>query len=87
VSPTGGDIAGTSSNSAAQWYSVPAMACRRVALTDIKVMVPPEKKPMTDDNKIPLTDPDKAKVPGDPSNTIKPSPNLGIEQKIKDGIS
>jgi len=86
ANPNGGDIPGVPSNSAAQWWSVPAMACRRVALSDIKVMVPPETKPVVTTNEI-TTDPDKAKVPGDPSNTIKPSPNLTIEQKIKDGIS
>jgi hypothetical protein len=85
-----GDTAGISSNSAAQWWSVPAMACRRVALTEIKVKVPPEKKPVENPNVV--VDKNKKDVSivedkGNPSNTIKPSPNLRIEQKIKEGIS
>ena len=87
---TGGDTAGTSSNSAAQWYSVPAMACRRVALTKIEAKVPPEPTPVdtpvvTTDKT--TTDPSKVEKPGNTSNTIKPSPNLRVEQKIKEGIS
>jgi outer membrane protein OmpA-like peptidoglycan-associated protein len=90
VNPTGGDIPGASSNSSAQWYSVPAMACRRVALTNIKVMVPPEPTPVdtpvvTTDKT--TTDPSKVEKPGNTSNTIKPTPNLRVEQKIKEGIS
>ena len=87
---TSGSTAGTSANSAAQWWSVPAMACRRVALSEIKVKVPPEPKPV--ENSTPGTpsttgDTTNKLVPGDPSKTIKPSPNLRIEQKIKEGIS
>jgi len=90
VNPTGGDIAGASSNSAAQWWSVPAMACRRVALTKIEAKVPPDPTPVeppkvTTDKT--TTDPSKVETPGNTSNTIKPSPNLRIEQKIKEGIS
>jgi hypothetical protein len=88
--PDGGDIAGASSNSNAQWYSVPAMACRRVALSKIEAKVPPEKpdeKPPVVTTNTSTTDPSKVQNPGDPSKTIKPSPNLRIEQKIKEGIS
>ena len=86
---TGGDTAGISSNSNAQWYSVPAMACRRVALTNIKVMVPPEKPPVVTNS----NDTENGNNTGNSTDTnkgtttIKPSPNLRIEQKIKDGIS
>ena len=88
--PNGGDIAGVSSNSAAQWWSVPAMACRRVALSDIKVKVPVVPDPVeppkvTTDTT--TTDPSKVQKDDNTSNTIKPSPNLRIEQKIKEGIS
>ena len=88
--PNGGDIAGVPSNSAAQWWSVPAMACRRVALSDIKVKVPVVPDPVeppkvTTDTT--TTDPSKVQKDDNTSNTIKPSPNLRIEQKIKEGIS
>ena len=90
--PNGGDIAGVSSNSAAQWWSVPAMACRRVALSDIKVKVPVVPKPpdgntggggASGTNGTSGTNLDTNKG----TTTIKPSPNLRIEQKIKEGIS
>ena len=90
---TAGDNAGEASDSFAQVYSVPAMACRRVSLSDVKVMVPPEKpsetvtppsETVTPPTEIPGTN---KLIPGDPSKTIKPSPNLRIEQKIKEGIS
>jgi hypothetical protein len=90
VNTTGGDVAGASSNSAAQWWSVPAMACRRVALSKIEAQVPVVPDPVdtptvtTDET---TTDPSKIETPGNPSNTIKPTPNLRIEQKIKEGIS
>jgi hypothetical protein len=88
---TSGSTAGTSANSAAQWWSVPAMACRRVALSEIKVKVPPEPKPVdTPPTEIvtpPNENPTNTYIPGNPSSTIKPTPNLRIEQKIKEGIS
>lgn len=93
ANPDGGNIVGASSNSNAQWYSVPAMACRRVALSKIDAKVPPEKpsetvtppsETVTPPTEIPGTN---KLIPGDPSKTIKPSPNLRIEQKIKEGIS
>jgi hypothetical protein len=90
---TAGDDAGEASDSFAQVYSVPAMACRRVSLSEVKVMVPPEKPsetvtpPTTIVTPPTETPPDNKLIPGDPSKTIKPSPNLRIEQKIKEGIS
>jgi hypothetical protein len=88
---TAGDDAGEASDSFAQVYSVPAMACRRVSLSDVKVMVPPEKPSetttTTTTNKGGGGDGTNTFKPGDPSKTIKPSPNLRIEQKIKEGIS
>jgi hypothetical protein len=76
--------------SASQWWSVPAMACRRVGMTKIEAKVPPEKTPdpqtaVTTDKT--TTDPSKIEGSGNTSNTIKPTPNLTIEQKIKEGIS
>jgi len=92
VNTTGGDIVGASSNSAAQWWSVPAMACRRVALTKIEAKVPPDPIPVEKpkdpkENETGDGDGTNTFKPGDPSKTIKPSPNLRIEQKIKEGIS
>jgi hypothetical protein len=91
VNPSGGDIAGVSSNSAAQWWSVPAMACRRVALSDIKVKVPVVPKPPdgnTDDGNSGTNGTSGIKIETNTgTTTIKPSPNLRIEQKIKEGIS
>jgi outer membrane protein OmpA-like peptidoglycan-associated protein len=90
VNTTGGDIAGASSNSAAQWWSVPAMACRRVSLSKIEAKVPvvpdPVDTPTVTTNET-TTDPSIVKDPGNTSSTIKPSPNLRVEQKIKEGIS
>jgi hypothetical protein len=76
--------------SASQWWSVPAMACRRVALSKIEAKVPPEplqdEKPTVTTNQT-TTDPSETDPKGDPSKTIKPTPNITVEQKIKDGIS
>lgn len=91
VNTTGGDIAGVPSNSAAQWWSVPAMACRRVALAKIEAKVPPEPKPVdnpvVETTETSLKDPAIVENKDNPSNTIKPTPNITIQQKIKDGIS
>ena len=77
--------------SASQWWSVPAMACRRVALSKIEAKVPPEPKtdetPTVTDTSTTQKDPSKIDPNGNPSNTIKPTPNITVEQKIKDGIS
>ena len=59
-------------------------------MTKIEAKVPPEKTPVPQPavttNKT-TTDPSKIEEPGNTSNTIKPTPNLTIEQKIKEGIS
>jgi hypothetical protein len=65
-----------------QWYSVSAMACRRVILTDITVTpviktVEPVTKP-----DIVVEKPTEKKV-----EPIKPKPIVTIEKKLKDGIS
>ena len=76
---------------AAEWWSIPPMACRRVAIQAIRAKKPPEPTPKPPDptpvpgsggEKIEVTDPQTK-----PSNAIKPSPNITVEQKIKDGIS
>ena len=73
-------------------YSIPAMACRRVVIKNITAQKPPEQKPPSDDvgsgGQTTVTPTiDVAEVKINPSDTIKPTPNTTIEQKIKDGIS
>jgi hypothetical protein len=74
----------------AQWYSIPAMACRRVAIQKIAYTLPPEKvedKP----NDIPGTDggetPNPQNILTGTTQSVKPEPKITIEQKIKEGIS
>ena len=74
----------------AQWYSIPAMACRRVSIQKIVATIPPEKvedKP----NDIPGTDggetPNPQNILIGTTQSVKPEPKITIEQKIKEGIS
>jgi hypothetical protein len=75
----------------AEWYSIPPMACRRVAITSIvaKKLPDPPDEVIVEDKKVE----DKKGTGGNenvkinPSDAIKPSPNITVEQKIKDGIS
>ena len=73
----------------AQWYSIPAMACRRVAIQKIDAIIPPPDKPPTEE--IPGDDGTIVNNPQDVltqvTQSIKPDPKITIEQKIKDGIS
>jgi outer membrane protein OmpA-like peptidoglycan-associated protein len=75
--------------SQAEWYSVPAMACRRVAINKIVATV--QKKPEE-----PVIIPPVVieKSTNNPQNiltgitqSIKPEPKITIEQKLKEGIS
>jgi hypothetical protein len=93
-------VAGTTNQykrtSFAEWYSIPPMACRRVAIQAVRAKVPPKKEEIVtttdggggnnNDNgvneEITVNDPQT-----NPSTPIKPSPNITVEQKIKDGIS
>lgn len=82
--PTSGDI---QESSKAQWYSIPAMACRRVAIQRIKAEIPKTETP------------EPSKVPPKPvptplpniltgqTQSIKPEAKITVEQKIKEGIS
>jgi hypothetical protein len=75
---------------AAEWWSIPPMACRRVAIQAIRAKKPPPPTTTTTTTaavggggeQIEVQDPQTK-----PSNAIKPSPNITVEQKIKDGIS
>ena len=89
---TGGDQVGESSDAFAQVYSVPAMACRRVSFSNFKVMVPPVPKPPDGNTGVDGTSGSSGTSgtkteTNKGTTTIKPSPNLRIEQKIKEGIS
>lgn len=76
---------------AAEWWSIPPMACRRVAIQNIIARKKPD--PPIEDIKETVVDEEKKGTGGNdeikktPSDAIKPSPNITVEQKIKDGIS
>jgi hypothetical protein len=65
-----------------QWYSVSAMACRRVIMTDIQVTV--VEKPVVPDVEKPevIVEAPSEKKP----EPKKPEPVVTIQQKLKDGI-
>jgi|688.fasta_scaffold08337_7 hypothetical protein len=77
-------------NSQSQWYSIPAMACRRVSILKIVATVPPEKV-VKDPDPIPVPDdgstPNPQNILTGQTQSIKPEPKITIEQKIKEGIS
>ena len=64
-----------------QWYSVSAMACRRVTLKDIKVTEIPVDKPVVPEEK-PVIPPPPSIEP-----KPKPKPTYRTEKTIKEGIS
>ena len=67
-----------------QRYSVSAMACRRVIMTDITVT--PVTKPVVPIDKPEIT-PDKVPISEKKPEPKKPEPIVTIEKKLKDGIS
>ena len=71
-----------------EWYSIPAMACRRVAITKITAKV--QKQP-EDPEEIPIVVEKTTNNPQDIltgiTQSIKPEPKITIEQKLKEGIS
>ena len=73
----------------AQWYSIPAMACRRVAIQKITAVIPPPEKPITDEPTD--TNDEIVNNPQNPltaiTQSIKPEPKITVEQKLKEGIS
>lgn len=66
-----------------QWYSVAAMACRRVVLTDIVVTAVPSDKPVVPDEKPTINDIPNVSTAPKP----KPKPTYRTEATIKEGIS
>jgi hypothetical protein len=84
-----------SANGTAQWYSIPAMACRRVRIARIEATIPPPPKTDPIDPIDPIV---PVIIVPDPTgsttaNTInippspKPQPKPDPIQKVKDGIS
>jgi len=76
-------------NTQSEWYSVPAMACRRVAIS--KIIATVKKSP---EEEIKVDPPEIQQTTNNPQNqltgitqSIKPEPKLTVEQKIKEGIS
>jgi hypothetical protein len=71
-------------------YSVPAMACRRVYITKISAKIKEDPTPVVD---VPKETQDKTTTDNvqniltEPTQSIKPEPQITVEQKIKDGIS
>ena len=66
-----------------QWYSVAAMACRRVVITDITVTATPSDKPVE-----PVEKPVIVNVPTESTTPKpKPKPTYRTEKTIKEGIS
>jgi hypothetical protein len=74
----------------AQVYSIPAMGCRRVAIKNIDVVIPPVDPVIP----VEVVTPDPTKEVSNVSvpltattQSIKPEAKLTVEQKIKEGIS
>jgi hypothetical protein len=67
-----------------QWYSVSAMACRRVVITDITVTAIPQDKPV-----VPVEKPiiDQKTTTTSTEQKPKPVPTSRTEKTIKEGIS
>jgi outer membrane protein OmpA-like peptidoglycan-associated protein len=72
----------------AQWYSIPAMACRRVTIKKVKAEIPKEPTQQTDTTGTKKNNPENVvNVLKEPTQSIKPQPKLTVQQKIKEGIS
>lgn len=73
----------------AEWYSVPAMACRRVAIAKIsaKVQKEPEKPVIPPPTETSTSTNNPQDTLTGITQSIKPEPKITIEQKIKEGIS
>jgi len=81
-------IAGTPVTAAAQVFSIPAMSCRRVYITKIIATQPEEIQPTpVVTNPTGTTENNVQNILTEPTQSIKPEPQITVEQKIKDGIS
>lgn len=74
------------SQSAGKKYSIPAMACRRVVISEIKAVIKEVVKPtiVTQETTNPIIN---VEVPQPNTQPIKPLSLRPIQQRIKDGIS
>lgn len=83
------DLNPPQSNVQSQWYSIPAMACRRVAITRVVAKV--QKSPYVPPIVPPITTETTTNNPQDIltgiTQSIKPDPKITVEQKLKEGIS
>ena len=85
TNPASGD---SPDSNPAQWYSIPAMACRRVAIQRIKAEIPKEPTTTTTTTQPQTPDPNRnVNVLTGTTQSIKPEAKLTVEQKIKEGIS
>jgi len=75
------------SQSAGKKYSIPAMACRRVVISEIKAVIKEVVKPVETVQTTNPTPEITVDVPQTNTQPIKPLPSRTIQQKIKDGIS
>jgi outer membrane protein OmpA-like peptidoglycan-associated protein len=73
----------------AEWYSVPAMACRRVAISKIVATVQkkPEDPVITPPVVIDTSTNNPQNILTGITQSIKPEPKITVQQKLKEGIS
>jgi hypothetical protein len=76
IKATAGPTIGTVTSKGSQWYSVAAMACRRVSISNIKVVVPPPVK----------EEPPKQEQSVTGVNVPVPQPTKTIKEKLIEGI-
>lgn len=83
------DTPNSAVTSTSEWYSVPAMGCRRVYISKItakiKQPIPETKTDPVEEKKI-IQD-NVQNVLTQPTQSARPEPQITVEQKIKDGIS
>ena len=84
------DLATPKVTDTSEVFSIPAMSCRRVYIQRIKATVK-EQPTETTNTTPPKVEETKVNnpqvVPNTETNSIKPEPQITVEQKIKDGIS
>ena len=85
------DVAGNPVQPVSQVFSIPAMACRRVYISKIiatKVEQPTPPTIVTNPQGSTDANVDNVQnIQTQPTQSVKPEPQLTVEQKIKDGIS
>ena len=83
------DVAGNPVQPVSQVFSIPAMACRRVYITKIIASKIEQPQPTTvvSNPTGSTSPPDVQNVITEPTQSVKPEPQVTVEQKIKEGIS